>query len=444
MHKTNHMAKHITTGEKVMDALEYFFNSSFPQIVPAGIASHTLSRAWLNGLLQIGNDYCRLLCDMAMEKDHRDMTWLRSAIGRIEKRTSNWLKKKNLSQEHQISQTISRTLEWNCSEFVFELWNGSELVSFSRHLHQSIAKRFSPVMNSAIINEKTVVTISDDFSHLLGMKHIQKAELQMEYLKNLVEMMIVYMYCPHLLSEWIRTGRMDASVDVSGIIFDKDFYTTDLKAMARAFQLYGQEAVCEYLDMELRRKTSPEIVDNMLNQWKKQMHEMIHSETASSESIVFIALHHTAEEEPKQVVVVKDILLYRSEFFNTMIGSGMKETNQEVIGLECSNTVLTALFEFVYTGSFQDETCAPELMVYCDMIGFRYLLNTCAHIIKKNIQTIEDALSMYNFSKSVEYIPAVIPLKLYCAAYYRRGIKSQLDDAIIPEEMKDEPIEDYI
>ena len=98
-----------------------------------------------------------------------------------------------------------------------------------------------------------------------------------------------------------------------------------------------------------------------------------------------------------------DVLSEASPFFQKMLSSDMKESNEGVVRLEMfSEAVMTLTMEFIYTGSAQISTLeiAEGLIVVADYL-FLTKLKTLAEGVAVSLQTLNmsNCISSYNFAE---------------------------------------------
>ncbi|KAF0983038.1 hypothetical protein FDP41_011016 [Naegleria fowleri] len=476
---------------QAFDAVEHFFYDCFPTDVP--IKSHKSSsyvtEKWLNGIVQIGDDYTRMLCEMSLQLENRELKWLSQSLERNEKRKQLWVKKLALSRENveddlgakmesNSGASVSSGIEFTCSTFEFniQLLDCNQSFRITKHLHASIMSSFSEVFEQVIYEGVSVnsnsfsISLKLDGNSLSGLSMFQRANSANQkklYLTNLIDLLALAIYCPYLFIEFCIFARLDEVLEVGGDIYDKDFYIKDLMQLFELVKLKHLNVFNEYLRFELMRQGKNR-TDDLLQSWEHVMLEsLVHVGTGETDNstpstsmimemapcreelITFSSNLEGQSEIETTISVVKDLVLCRSNFFNTMISSGMSESQQHVIGLECSIEVMKNMFNFVYTGSFTNESIAIELLMYCDMVGFKHLSNRCAHVIKKNITSIEEAKTIYDLAKSFEHIRAFELIKIYTVLYcyykeiYRQNFANAQDWAV-PEEMKkNERVEDF-
>ncbi|KAG2378817.1 hypothetical protein C9374_007965 [Naegleria lovaniensis] len=486
---------------QAFDSMEHFFYACFPTDVP--IKSHKSSsfvtEKWMNGIVQIGDDYTRLIYEMSLQLDNRELRWLSQNLERNEKRKQLWVKKLALLRENveddlgvkvgsngglendsASSSLLLSGIDFTCSNFEFniELLDCHQSFTITKHLHASIMSSFSEVFER-VISEGTQtnsnsfsISLKLDGTSLSGFSMFHQANSTTQkklYLTNLIDLLVLAVYCPYVFIEFCIFARMDQMLEVGGDIYDKDFYIKDLIQLFELIKLKHLNVFNEYLQYELLRQGKQQM-DKLLQTWEDVMleslvlqneHAHVQQENTSPSStsimklapcqreLITFASNLEEQSEIETISVIKDLVLCRSNFFNTMISSGMSESQQHVIGLECTNEVMKNMFNFIYTGSFTNESIVIELLMYCDMVGFKHLSNRCAHVIKKNITSIEEAKTIYDLAKSLEHIHAFEMIKIYTVlyCYYMEKFRHNFADSYnweVPEEMKhNERVEDF-
>lgn len=427
----------ILSQEQALKSMEYYFNTELPIDINTSpnIYSNKVTEKWMNGIIRLGDDYANLLIDMAKQKDGNDLQFLKNCILRNSKRRGNWVKKQSINSKNLQDENLvegSEFTDFTCQSVEFSVCTSGELESrinlcqLTKHVHVDLMKLFCNCFENHQIasDEPITIPLVVDESRLSGFEYLPDSNYKKKYLSHLMDFLLVLVYCPYLFIEYFTFGKLERNLELDGNIFDKDFYLKDVKYLAEVLG-WKSEHVQRYISLELVR-FGVQGMDDLLQNWEDVMISQLSQKCEEHDSVIqFCDRDGTSG---KSVSVIKDIAFYRCSFLRLMIASGMKESTQKIVELECSYDVVLAFFEFICTGSVISESCAIELIMYCDAIGFTLLQNISAHIVKNNITNEEQALTILNLAKSLSDIRHFQVIQVYCESYiqyYKKYVNAE-------------------
>ncbi|EFC37116.1 POZ/BTB domain-containing protein [Naegleria gruberi] len=383
---------------------------------------------------------------MSKRMDKREIDWLGPIIIRNEKRISN------LNRNTTIIEEEKAELQNFSSEcFTFHFIVDGTKISITKHIHTEIVSTFSKLISKQVKEgEELEFTFEIAKKQFKGLVYLYNIKEKQKYLENVIDLLVVGLYCPYLIIDYFEYGRMEGGMEISPYIFDSEFYVYDLLLISKFFDLTISKEFGSYLSGCGRNFNPTFCIDEFIGSWENCIQKWLNGsvDDKPSESLVYFTsnVDEISDSNPGKVLqITNDIIRYRSPFFNTLLSSGMIECSQRIVPMDVSSSLLETILLFIMTGNIQNDSIAIELMLYCDMVGFDILSNYCAHVIKESTRGIDNALLVLQSLLEMDYIDSVRPLLIYLARYCFFVRTYTLSSCIeIPKEIQTKyPLEDF-